>query len=299
LKINKPPDGWLFYWEKEMPRQIKDMTREEIILAVKECAEKLGRAPTYKELTKLTPVTLRWMRRHFGTFSRLLQESKLDSLGNGKKIGLEVLLRDWGRVTREMKKLPNAGEYRHYGSYSDTPFRMRFGPWPRLPKAFQQYAEAKGWAEEWKDVLELIKEHEKEENGAQGVFILPKLTPEEPKATLMSPVLLDKPMYGAPVRQYPLAHYPINEIGVIFLFGALASEMGYMVTRLQSEFPDCEAMRQVEPGKWQRVRVEFEYESRNFLRHAHAAEECDLIVCWRHNWDECPLEVVELRKLLR
>jgi hypothetical protein len=21
-----------------------------------------------------------------------------------------------------------------------------------------------------------------------------------------------------------------------------------------------------------------------------------LIVCWKHNWEECPLEVVELRK---
>jgi hypothetical protein len=23
-----------------------------------------------------------------------------------------------------------------------------------------------------------------------------------------------------------------------------------------------------------------------------------LIICWRHNWPECPLEVLELRKVL-
>jgi hypothetical protein len=28
----------------------------------------------------------------------------------------------------------------------------------------------------------------------------------------------------------------------------------------------------------------------------HKASECDLIICWKHNWKECPLEVVELSK---
>ncbi len=70
-----------------------------------------------------------------------------------------------------------------------------------------------------------------------------------------------------------------------------------MVMRLQAEFPDCEAMREVEPGRWQRVRIEFEYESRNFLAHMHPVAGCDLIVCWNHNWKDCPLEVLELRTL--
>jgi hypothetical protein len=26
-------------------------------------------------------------------------------------------------------------------------------------------------------------------------------------------------------------------------------------------------------------------------------EECDMIVCWRHNWEDCPLEVLELKSL--
>jgi hypothetical protein len=48
----------------------------------------------------------------------------------------------------------------------------------------------------------------------------------------------------------------------------------------------------------QLVRIEFEQESRNFLKHMHLASECDLIVCWKHNWPECPLEVVELKTVL-
>ncbi|MBZ5507354.1 MAG: hypothetical protein LAO78_17990 [Acidobacteriia bacterium] len=67
--------------------------------------------------------------------------------------------------------------------------------------------------------------------------------------------------------------------------------------RIQAEFPDCDALRYVGEHKWQRVRIEFEYESRNFLTHMHPVSRCDLIVCWRHNWPECPLEVIELQSL--
>jgi hypothetical protein len=105
-------------------------------------------------------------------------------------------------------------------------------------------------------------------------------------------------MYGPLMYPYPLAHGPTNEMGVLFLFGTMAAEMGFVVTWVQSGFPDCEAMIMVEEERWQRVRIEFEYESRNFLKHMHDAKECDLIVCWRHNWPECPLEVIELRKLI-
>lgn len=52
------------------------------------------------------------------------------------------------------------------------------------------------------------------------------------------------------------------------------------------------------PNRWVLVRIEFEYESRNFLTHMHEASDCDLIVCWSHNWPECPLEVLALEKVL-
>jgi hypothetical protein len=91
---------------------------------------------------------------------------------------------------------------------------------------------------------------------------------------------------------------PTNEQGVIFLFGAVARKLGFAVIRIQAGYPDCEAFREVEPGRWQWVRIEFEYESRNFLAHMHAPEKCDLIVCWSHNWPECPLEVLELKSAL-
>jgi hypothetical protein len=44
--------------------------------------------------------------------------------------------------------------------------------------------------------------------------------------------------------------------------------------------------------------LNFELESRNFLVHEHATTDCDLIVCWSHNWPECPLEVLELKSVV-
>jgi hypothetical protein len=48
------------------------------------------------------------------------------------------------------------------------------------------------------------------------------------------------------------------------------------------------------------VRIEFEFKSRNFRDHGHSPQGCDIIVCWRHNWPECPphLEVVRMSRPL-
>ena len=96
-----------------------------------------------------------------------------------------------------------------------------------------------------------------------------------------------------------MSHEPVNEIGVVYLFGALARELGFQVQSLQAGFPDCEAIREIAPGKWQRMAIEFEFESRNFRVQGHAANGCDVIVCWRHNWPECPLEVIELARVIK
>ena len=115
------------------------------------------------------------------------------------------------------------------------------------------------------------------------------------------PKLDHRPTYGNPIDFRGLCHEPVNEEGVVFLFGMVARELGYLVEVLQAGYPDCEAKRQVETGKWQRVRIEFEYESRNFRDHGHSPDGCDIIVCWRHNWQECPanLEVVELKSVIQ
>lgn len=112
--------------------------------------------------------------------------------------------------------------------------------------------------------------------------------------------LPDRPMLGPPTRPCGLAYEPVNEMGVMALFCMLSRQLGFVIESVQAGFPDCEAKMEVEPGRWQHFRIEFEYESRNFRDHRHDPEKCDLIVCWRHNWKDCPpnLQVLELSKVM-
>ncbi len=92
----------------------------------------------------------------------------------------------------------------------------------------------------------------------------------------------------------PLDYAPVNEKGVIFLFSHLAKKRyGLRIERVQAGFPDCLAFLGT-----QRVRIEFEYRSRNFVLHGHDPEGCDWIVCWIHDWPSVPerIRVVELRQ---
>jgi hypothetical protein len=120
------------------------------------------------------------------------------------------------------------------------------------------------------------------------------------RSSASSVVKKDRPVMGEPFDRSPMTNAPVNELGVMVLFGMVAAGLGLQVESVQGKFPDCMAKRQVAPGKWQYLRIEFEYESKNFKLHGHDPKGCDMIVCWRHNWKECPaeIEVVELSRLV-
>ena len=91
---------------------------------------------------------------------------------------------------------------------------------------------------------------------------------------------------------------PINEAGVVALFGMAAADLGYRIETVTTGFPDCTARRHAGGGRWEGVRIEFEFRSRAFRDHGHDADGCDMIVCWEHDWPDCPLEVLALREAI-
>jgi hypothetical protein len=239
-------------------------------------------------------------------------------MGSGYKATMDDVFCDWATLVRALKKIPTIAEYELGSRYSVRPLVTRFGTWKLVPFGLKQYAEEHGLAEQWKDVLAIVaaKEEQDKAHGALKQVRGPEnirrarrfaarhadggLKRAMESAGMTGPDDLNslKPqraVYGAPMKPYPLVCGPVNEQGVIFLFGVMAEQLGFVVLRIQTEFPDCEALMQVEEGKWERVRIEFEFESRNFLKHMHEASGCDMIVCWKHNWPECPVDVVELR----
>lgn len=95
----------------------------------------------------------------------------------------------------------------------------------------------------------------------------------------------------------PLELAPENELGVVFLFSQLARKWRLKIEQIRPQFPDCIAYQKVQNGE-RRIRIEFEFKSRNFKNHGHSANGCDWIVCWEHNWPSAPksLQIIELRR---
>src|SRR5262249_6149745 len=77
--------GWLFYVSGESMRRIEaQMTKEEIIAAVKECAERLGHVPSATEFAKETRVNKNDLKKKFGSYRRRLFASGLEREGRGE-----------------------------------------------------------------------------------------------------------------------------------------------------------------------------------------------------------------------
>lgn len=264
------------------------MTKDELAAAIQASAAKLGHAPSRAELAKQAGVTPRNIRKHFGTYQDALEACGLERNGAGKKVRMQPLFQDWTEIVRRLKKVPSLVEYEQLSRYSIRPLLRVFGAWTNVPDGMKLYAEEQGLADECKDVLDVIEHRASRESG------VPKMSapPSVPK------IMKDRPMYGQLLQDCPLVFAPTNEAGVLYLFGAMSERLGFLVLLVQTAFPDCEAMRVVAENRLQRVKIEIEYQSRNFLKHMHELTGCDLIVCWEHNWAECPLEVLELKSLV-
>lgn len=268
------------------------MTKEEMIAAVRECAEKMGRVPSFPELQVATRITNRTMRSNFGNYSRMLENCGLERQGAGFRISMRTLFLEWAGLVRKLGRLPTLRDYDANSQFSVTPLMSRFGGWKRVPVALYYFARKEGLDVEWKDVLDMIAAEIRLDQEPKMLEGLTTLSPREPG------IFTDRPVYGPPMKLWPMTCAPTNEMGVVFLFGHLALSLGFSIVRLQTAFPDAEALREMDPGRWQLVHIEFEFESKNFLLHMHEARDCDLIVCWKHNWEDCPLEVLELSKLM-
>ncbi len=110
-----------------------------------------------------------------------------------------------------------------------------------------------------------------------------------------------KIVFGEPMNFRGLRSAPINEQGVVFLFGMISHELGYHIEIIRTDFPDCEGKRCFDKTKnqWEHIKIEFEYKSSNFREHAHDPSGCDLIICWVHDWKDSPVEVLELKNTIK
>ena len=267
------------------------MTRQDVRAAIVALAEKLKQVPTLPELMKHAGIDRPEIRKHFGNYKQALEECNLEVPERGRKVELDRLFLDWAEVVRAFKKIPTVWEYERRSKYSSRPLMRCAGSWNMVAERMKLYAEEHGLEGDFRDVLELV---ELQPGGGRGGTAV--LSTEASAGVSAERQKDSRPTYGALIGAWGHVYGPTNEGGVIALFGAMAASLGFLILKVQTEFPDCEAVRVAGKDRNRPVKIEFEYESRNFLRHMHDVNGCDIIVCWEHNWPECPLEVIELKK---
>jgi hypothetical protein len=266
--------------------------KERLVGLIRECAETLGRAPTQFELSRMTEITRYMVQKYFGPYAQAMSECGLEFFGAGVKQPIGTLFEDWARVTRELGRAPKVLEYSMRSRFSVRPLTRRFGSWNAATDALLKYAKENGRESE----LGIIGENG-QTTGATGTGGCTGVCTSG--LTACSTAELNRLPYGESLNPFPMAHAPTNETGVVFAFGMLARELGFVILSMQAAYPDCIALRWMGENSWRRLRIEIEFQSMNFVKHRHDLAGCDLIVCWEDNWPECPVEVVELRKVVK
>jgi hypothetical protein len=251
-----------------VPLSAQQAERQRIIAALRATADPAtGKALRKQQFFALSGVSQHHFEKLFSSYQSALEAAQVLPRRFTDEVSQEELLAAYGGRVRELGRAPRLHEFAN-GKFHGACVRRLCGTFRRLPQIFRDWAEART---EWDDVRGLLGECR----------------------SGMAPVRLALP---EPLAFKWMRHAPTNELGVILLFGQLCPQLGFAVETAQAAFPDCVALQQLAGGAWRRVRIEFEFESRNFAHHGHAPEECDLIVCWRHNWLECPamLQVLAL-----
>jgi hypothetical protein len=232
----------------------------------------------------------RRIRRLFGTYNRLVETAGLVPrkfcTANTRKHSSAEVLAEIMRVVR----LPDARLTSvFFGQHSPISlcWVRPFGGWINALKAAGHQLDP----ERESDLVSRIRAHTERATMASRA-IQPAADGTRPLRPSADGAGL---LYGALINFRGLEHAPVNEVGVSLLFGMIYRELGYVVEMVKPGFPDCAAKRQIRPGIWQRVRIEFEFRSRKFWKHGHKAEGCDVIVCWENDWPDCPIEVLELK----
>ena len=273
-------------------------------------AKAAGRAPSRREFLSHSGIPESAILKCFASWNAALKAAGLEPNTRNARHEDSELLEDWGSAVRKNRKIPTCRAYHQHGKFGLRTLETRFGSRSELPNVFRKFAEGK---RKWADVLALLPAPAAKPSPECAANPAPNPLLNKDRALNRQPrsatrprkvrhrSLDGRPACGNPIDFRGLRHEPVNEQGVVLLFGLVAKELGYIVEAVQSGFPDCEAKRQIGPGRWQRVHIEFEFESRNFRGHGHPLTGCDVIVCWRHNWPDCPaqIEVLELSSLLR
>ena len=109
----------------------------------------------------------------------------------------------------------------------------------------------------------------------------------------------EEEFYGEPMPLGVMNYAPTNEFGVVAVFVTYRKELGFPILEIiRPQFPDAVVLEKF-GDRYVRRYVEFEFKSSGYKKHLKERKKCHYVVCWKHNWKDCPVKVVELRKEIK
>jgi len=300
LLFDLPVGNSLAHYDRGMQMPAKKHSREDIVLLLKNLASRLGKTTLTKhEIAKeISPSTL---RNYFGNMGNALEAAGLDRQSptahfadRGPQLGDSDLFSSIRSLENALGHEPGYNEYSAGGKFSVGPFRKRFGKWSNVLSHYRKWkTENPSFTDG--DVDEVDTQQDGMPSPKQSI----SRDPARRNHAFSASVFKKTPdqLYGEPIDFRGLRHAPINEQGVVYLFGMVSNELGFYIESVQQGFPDCEGKFLYDKRKnlWAKARIEFEFRSSNFREHGHNPSDCDFIVCWIHDWPECPINVIELK----
>ena len=208
------------------PDKTRGMTKQELLNLAEQIASRLKRRMmSQAEFTREAGISYRPIHRLFGSWESFTSEAGLQlHPAHKQKIPDESLFREFFRITTQLGRLPSYQEL-SLTKYSSGTFEGRYGTYSDFRVHALQYGLDHGLVEP--DIAKQeIARPSRQRN--QGVSY------EQHN---------DRPVLGHRINFRGLLHAPVNELGVVYLFGILSQELGFVVESVQSGFPDCQAKR--------------------------------------------------------
>lgn len=265
--------------------------REQLLAMLREFAARRGRTDSMTEFLRETQVHEAELKEHF------LSWGEYEVAAGVLRIAPEhrddhTLFLDLHRVALDLERFPAPGDYHWRRRFGFNTIRRRFGPsWPAVERRYAS------WLSTHHPLHPLRASLPTPAGPTEGLGSTPgPRRPRPARRDAREPLVVGRPWYH-PAMPFE----PLNELGVIILFGHAADTLGFKVESISAlRFPDCTAYRAVNPARthWRRISIEFEFQSRTFRDHMGDVRRCDLVVCWEHTWVECPVPVLELKSAL-
>src|SRR5579864_3715552 len=129
--------------------------RDEIIAAIKKCAERLGRAPSQAEFRRASKISWYQVYKHFRGMRQAVRASGLEPGPRGGALDVNALTLDWARVVRKLGRLPSRAEYCEHGIHHAGTLHARI-VWSQMAHKFVLLVREFHLEREWADVVKIV-----------------------------------------------------------------------------------------------------------------------------------------------